>query len=66
MMMLNPYLNHAVFVSYDGCCDEKPVFTGKRDDCLAFMRKHWKRYNVGKQSLDMMDLRSGRLVSFVL
>jgi hypothetical protein len=54
-----------VFVEYDGCCDDKPLFTGMHEQCIAFLRKNWRRYNKGKQTLALMA-ESGRLLSFVL
>lgn len=63
---LNPRLNRAVFVSYDGVIDDDPIFVGKERDCMEFLRKNWRKYNVGKQSLDLMDRATGRLLSFML
>jgi hypothetical protein len=54
-----------VFVEYDGCCDDEPLFVGEHAACLSFLRSNWKRYNKGKQTLALMA-ESGRLLSFVL
>lgn len=54
-----------VFVEYDGCPDEKPVFKGSEKACRLYLRLNWNRFNKGKQSL-MLVGETGRAISFIL
>lgn len=54
-----------VFVEYDGCPDEKPIYSGTEEKCKAYLRINWRRFNKGKQTLSLVA-PSGRAVSFIL
>lgn len=56
---------YKVFVEYDGCPDEKPVFSGSEKACKLYLRLNWNRFNKGKQSL-MLVGETGRAISFIL
>lgn len=57
---------YSVLVEYDGCPDEKPGFSGTRDQCLAVIRRNWKAFHKGKQSLALRNNATGRMESFML
>ena len=56
---------YSVVAEWDGCPDDKPLFRGNRELCIAWMRAMWSKYNRGKSTLSLVN-PNGRCESFVL
>ena len=60
---------YEVHVEYDGVCEPnifKPLFASdSKEECIDFIRRHWKTYHRGKQTLALIG-PDGRSRSFVL
>ncbi len=57
---------HSVVPEWDGCPDENPVYRGTREQCLEYIRRHWRQYTKGKGSIALVNDKTGRAESFLL
>lgn len=63
---LKATMTHKVVRCEDGCWRED-MFSGSREGCLTYLRKHWyDGCNKGGSELHLMHAASGRFESFVL
>jgi hypothetical protein len=65
--------NCSIITSYDGVVEqrniEKALYRGKYSECVKFVSSMsntvYNHYHKGKYELDLLDLETNRLVSFV-